>query len=139
MDKNSDKYAEITQWKTSWGTEGPDVPHFLVGEESFVLNRNILRPFGGSNLSVNNNVYKYRLCKLWSYGQCAFGILSNKWRIFQRPLNVNPAFAVDIVKACVFLHNFVRQRDGYKSRTLWQGMYLMEISTYGVNSEQCKE
>jgi hypothetical protein len=45
--------------------------------------------------------------------ECAFGILSNKWRIFQLPLNVRPDFAVDIVKACV-LHNFVRERDGCK-------------------------
>jgi len=46
--------------------------------------------------------------------ECAFGILSNKRSIFQRPLNVSPDFAVDIVKACVVLRNFVRERDGYK-------------------------
>ena len=40
--------------------------------------------------------------------------MSNKWRTFQRPLNVSPDFAVDIVKACVVLHNVVRERDGYK-------------------------
>jgi len=34
------------------GTEGPNVPHFVVGDEGFALNRNILRPFGGSNLNV---------------------------------------------------------------------------------------
>jgi hypothetical protein len=46
--------------------------------------------------------------------ECAFGILSNKWRIFQRPLNASPDFAVVIVKACVVLHNFVCDRGGYK-------------------------
>jgi hypothetical protein len=46
--------------------------------------------------------------------ECAFGILSIKWRIFQRPLNVNPDFAVDIVKACVSLHNFVPKREALK-------------------------
>jgi hypothetical protein len=40
------------------------------------------------------------------YVECAFGILSNQWRIFQRPLNVSPDLAVDIVKVCVLLHNF---------------------------------
>ena len=45
--------------------------------------------------------------------KCAFGILSNKWRIFQRPLNAIPGFAVDFVKARVILHNFVRERDNY--------------------------
>ena len=39
------------------GTEGPNVPHFFVGDEGFALNRNILRPFGGSNLSVKKRVY----------------------------------------------------------------------------------
>jgi len=34
------------------GTEGPNVPHFFVGDEGFALNGNILRPFGGSNLGV---------------------------------------------------------------------------------------
>jgi hypothetical protein len=43
-----------------------------------------------------------------------FGILNNKWRIFHRPLNVSPDFAVDIVMACVVLHNFVHEREGYK-------------------------
>jgi len=46
--------------------------------------------------------------------ECAFGILSKKWRIFQLPQNVSPEFAVDIVKTCAVLHNFVRERDGYK-------------------------
>jgi hypothetical protein len=38
------------------GAEGPNVPYFLVGDEGFALNRNKLRPFIGSNLSVTNNV-----------------------------------------------------------------------------------
>ena len=33
------------------GTEGPNVPLFFV-DQGFALNRNILRPFGGSNMSV---------------------------------------------------------------------------------------
>ena len=96
------------------GTEGPNVPYFSVGYEGFALNRNILRHFGGSNMNVKKRVYTYRLCRARRYLECAFVILSNKWRIFQRPLNVSPDFAVDIVKACVVLHNLVRERGGYK-------------------------
>nr|CAI5864378.1 unnamed protein product [Callosobruchus analis] len=46
--------------------------------------------------------------------ECTFGILTNKCRIFHRAINFKPDFAVDIVKACVVLHNFVRERDGYE-------------------------
>jgi len=60
-------------------------------------------------------MHNYRLCTGRRYVECAFGILSNKWRIFLRPLNVRTDFAVVIVKACVVLRNFVREREGCKS------------------------
>jgi hypothetical protein len=46
--------------------------------------------------------------------QCAFGVLSNKWGIFQRLLHVSLDYEVVIANACVGLHSFVRERDGYK-------------------------
>jgi len=67
--------------------------------------------------------------------ECAFGILSNKWRIFQRPLNVSSDCAVDIVKACVVLQNFVREKDGYKIEDAMTVTGLEDV----VNSEQCQE
>ena len=75
--------------------------------------------------------------------ECAFGILSNKWRIFQRPLNVSPDFAVIIVKVSV-LHNFVLERDGYKSEDALTGTGLEDVPEgqsvrWGDNSEQYKE
>jgi len=54
------------------------------------------------------------MCRARRFVECSFGILSNKWRIFQRPFNISPEFAGNIVKAFVFLHNFVRERDGHK-------------------------
>jgi hypothetical protein len=96
------------------GTEGPNVPYFFVGDEEITLNRNILRPFGRYNLSVKKGVYSNRYFRARKYFECAFGILDNKWRIFQRLLYVSRDFAVVIVKTCVVLHNFVRDRDGYK-------------------------
>jgi len=95
------------------GTERPNVPYFFVGDERFALNRNILRPFGGSDLSVKKREYNYCLCRTRRYAECAFGNLSNKWRIFQRPLNVSPDFEVVIDKASAVLQNFVRGRYAY--------------------------
>jgi hypothetical protein len=42
-----------------------------------------------------------------------FGVLTNKWRIFHRPLNVSEELATSIINACVKLHNSVRVRDGF--------------------------
>lgn len=89
------------------------LPHVLAGDEAYGLSPNLLRPYGGRNLTIQKRIFNSRLTRARRYVECAFGILSNKWRIFHRPLNVNTDFAVDIVKACCVLHNYVRQRDGY--------------------------
>lgn len=62
-------------------------------------------------MSVEQRVFNYRLHRARRYVECAFGILSNKWTIFHRPLNVSKRFSKNIVKACVVLHNIVRSRD----------------------------
>ena len=58
--------------------------------------------------------------------------------------NISPDFAVDIVKASVFLHNFSRERDGYKFQDALAVPGLEDVPDRqsvrgGVNSEQCKE
>ena len=88
-------------------------PFVFVGDEAFGLSENILRPYGGKNLSEKKKIFNYRLSRARRYIECTFGILANKWRILHRPLDVDIECAIDIVKACCLLHNFVRKRDGY--------------------------
>ena len=47
---------ELPSERPLTGTEGPYVPRFFVADEGFALNRNLLRRFGGSNLSVKKSV-----------------------------------------------------------------------------------
>jgi len=47
---------ELPSGRPLSGTHGPNVLQFFVGDEGFALNRNRLRPFGGSNLSVEKRV-----------------------------------------------------------------------------------
>lgn len=90
----------------------PKVPFVLIGDEGFGLQENLLRPFGGTHLDQQKLIFNYRLTRARRYVEVAFGILANKWRIFHRPLDVKEETAVQIVKACTVLHNFVRERDG---------------------------
>ena len=62
---------------------------------------------------LKKKFFNYHLCGARRYIEWTFGILTSKWRIFHRPLNVKIDFIEDIIKACVVLHNFVRERDGY--------------------------
>ncbi|KAJ8933270.1 hypothetical protein NQ314_014098 [Rhamnusium bicolor] len=85
----------------------------FVGDEAFGLSENMLRPYSGKHLDFGKRIFNYRLSRARRCTECTFGLLTNRWRILHRPLNVSIEFAEDIVKACCILHNFVRQRDGF--------------------------
>lgn len=89
------------------------LPYAFVGDEAFSLSKHLLRPYSGTHLPDRKKIFNYHLTRARRYVECTFGILSNKWRIFHRPIDVKVDFAVDIVKCCCVLHNFVRDRDGF--------------------------
>lgn len=94
------------------GSDNIKYPFVIVGDEAFPLSENLLRPYGGKNLSREKLIFNYRLSRARRYIESSFGILANKWRIFHRPLNVDIDLAEKIIKAACILHNFVRKRDG---------------------------
>lgn len=92
--------------------EGTPVPHVFLGDEAFGLSRNLMRPYPSKNLSREKRIYNYRHCRARRVVECAFGILSNKWRVLHSVMLVHPDFASIVVQCCCVLHNFVRRRDG---------------------------
>lgn len=64
------------------------------------------------SLNTLKKVYNYRHTRARRMVECTFGILSNKWRILHRPLDIHIDFCDIIVKACCILHNYVRCKDG---------------------------
>lgn len=63
-------------------------PYVMVGDEAFALSENVMRAYAGHNLNIKKRVFNYRLSRARRFIECTFGILSNKWRIFHRPINV---------------------------------------------------
>lgn len=90
------------------------LPYVFVGDEAFALHQNLLRPYNSQMLDAEKSVFNYRLTRARRYVECTFGILANKWRIFHRPLNVSLDLAVDVVKACCLLQNFIHKEEGVK-------------------------
>ncbi|XP_050532495.1 uncharacterized protein LOC126900658 [Daktulosphaira vitifoliae] len=90
------------------------LPFVIVADEAFGVSQSILRPYARSNLNYKKKVFNYRLSRARRYIESTFGILSNKWRIFHRSMNTSVELSIKIVKACCILHNFVRNRDGFR-------------------------
>lgn len=95
------------------GDQSCPLPYVILADEAFGVSQTILRPYARSNLNYKKKIFNYRLSRARRYIESTFGILSNKWRIFHRPMNTSMELSIKIVKACCVLHNFIRVRDGY--------------------------
>ncbi|GBP40870.1 hypothetical protein EVAR_88931_1 [Eumeta japonica] len=95
-------------------TNDTPLPFVFLGDEAFPHNNNFMKPYPRSNLNTQRRIFNYRLSRSRRVVECAFGILSNKWRIFHTSMTIPPDFAVLVTKAACVLHNFVRRRDGYR-------------------------
>ncbi|XP_060872557.1 uncharacterized protein LOC132946531 [Metopolophium dirhodum] len=94
-------------------TESPPLPYVFLADEAFGLHTNLLS-------RARRTV------------ECAFGVLSNKWRVLHTPLLVEPDFADEIIKACCILHNYVRRRDGATYEDMESNLLVDDLEIRGV-------
>ncbi|XP_039299113.1 protein ALP1-like isoform X1 [Nilaparvata lugens] len=111
------------------GTQNP-IPYYFIGDDAFGLHKHLLKPYEGHSLTLEKRIYNYRVCRARRYVECTFGILSNKWRIFHRAISLDPSYATDIVKACVVLQNFVRNREMVLKQKICYPFRALKISTW---------
>lgn len=96
---------------------------YFVADDAFKLSKRIMKPYSSKNLTYEQKIFNYRLSRARRTVESAFGIFSNKWRIFHNALCILPQTADIIVIASVCLHNYVlkeEQCSGYK-------MYSQEV------------
>lgn len=94
------------------GSNG-SAPCVILGDEAFPLKTKLLRPHP-SQQSINDDKkrhFNYRLCRARRVVENGFGILSQKFRIYNRRLHLKTEFAEKIVLTTCILYNFIRRGE----------------------------
>ncbi|XP_066589329.1 uncharacterized protein [Prorops nasuta] len=83
------------------------LPGFFLADAAFPLTQRIVKPYGGINLTIAQKVFNYRHSRARRTIESAFGILTNRWQIFHRPICMLPKTIDRIIMTSVCLHNFI--------------------------------
>lgn len=88
------------------------LPMVIVADEAFPLKPNIMRPYpkirGVARLPRDRQIFNYRLSRARRIVENAFGILAQRFRVYNRRMQLKPYTVIFIVKATCILHNFLR-------------------------------
>lgn len=88
------------------------VPYVLLADDAFPLTENIMKPYVTDlNRGSPQRTYNWRHSRGRVVVENAFGVMSSVFRVFRKPIEVKVENTViDIVLACVYLHNFLRSQ-----------------------------
>uniref|UniRef100_A0A8D8YZ19 Nuclease HARBI1 n=1 Tax=Cacopsylla melanoneura TaxID=428564 RepID=A0A8D8YZ19_9HEMI len=88
-----------------------EAPYVVVGDQAFPLKNYLMRPYPGENLPREKEVFNMRLTKARRVVENAFGILAQKFRIYNRRIHADPDNVDNMVMATCILHNFIKMHD----------------------------
>jgi len=92
----------------------------FLGDEAFALHEHILKPYSQRELTHEKRVFNYRLSRARNCVENTFGLISSRFRLLQRAINLNPEKASYAVLAICAIHNFLRKRGGpYVTSTMF--------------------
>ncbi|XP_049304029.1 putative nuclease HARBI1 [Bactrocera dorsalis] len=87
------------------------LPYVFVADDAFPLTENVMKPFSPSSMIKDEIIFNYRLSRARGVVENTFGILSSRFRILLKTINLSPEKTTIIVLTCCHLHNFLRKKN----------------------------
>lgn len=86
---------------------GRKLPYVIVGDDAFPLRKHIMKPYSYKSMAKERQIFNLRLSRARHVVEHAFGILSNRFRIFQQRINLKVETVELVTKTCCVLHNLL--------------------------------
>lgn len=86
-------------------------PYVIIGDSAFPLKTYLLRPYPYNSGNREYDTFNYRLGLARRCVENAFGILTQKFRIYQGRIKMNPDSVDNIILTTCILHNFIRKNS----------------------------
>lgn len=86
------------------------LPHIFIGDETFAMRPDFLKPYPRDKLNKETRIFNYRLSRARRVVENAFEIMASRFRVLQTTINVNVSNIDTEVLTCCVLHNFLRKK-----------------------------
>lgn len=87
-----------------------DVPYIFLADGAFDLSEHIMKPFPGHhNVGTKERIFNQKLSRARVVVENMFGIMVTKFRIFKKPIQLQPEKASVVTMTCISLHNYLRR------------------------------
>lgn len=94
-----------------------NIPYVFLADGAFALSQHVMKPYPGNHeVGSPKRLFNQNLSRTRVVVENTFGILTSVFRIFRRPINLEPQTATEFTMTCVLLHNFLRTSETSSNR-----------------------
>lgn len=122
-----------------------DIPYFLLADEAFALDRNLMKPYLNQAGNGDEKVFNSRLGRARRIAVNVFGILCGRFKVFLKTLELDVIDVIEVVRASIGLHNFLTTkkdshyaRPGFMDKEDENGQVVEGAWRYEVNATNSK-
>ncbi|XP_049808975.1 uncharacterized protein LOC126252150 [Schistocerca nitens] len=100
------------------------LPNVFVADDAFPLQENIMKPYLGKHVKGSKErVFNYRLSRARMVVENTFGIMASVFRVFRKPMLLQPEKAKTVTLTAVCLHNFLRRNAAARNQYTPHGSF----------------